>query len=275
MHLQILQLAEEVGKTSQVPENQLHLIRNCSAALLPSVADAMEKTFKVAVMPTYAMTESMPISSNPRLGKRKLRSVGPRAGPNMQIMTGHPVNDVVPVGEEGEVCVKEGPVTAGYEFRSHMDADPNVEAFGDGWLRTGDKGWLDKEGYLYLSGRFKEIINRAGEKISPFEVEEALRQHESVKDLIAFSVPHESLGETVGVVVVRREGMDVNLKELRTWARKNDRLQDKWLPEQLVWMPVIPKGPTGKPMRINLSKKLDLQPISSVPRELDHPGLVN
>jgi len=275
MHLQILQMAEELGKTQgKVPENNLTLIRNCSAALLPSVADSMEKTLKVSVMPTYAMTESMPICSNPRYGARKLRSVGPRGGPLMQIMTGHPENTKLNDGEEGEVCVKMGPVTAGYEFRSHMDADPNVEGFGDGWLRTGDKGWLDTDGYLYLSGRFKEIINRAGEKISPFEIEEALRQHEAIKDIIAFSVPHESTGETVGVVVVQKDGKTVNLKELRTWAMKEERLQSKWLPEQLVWMPAIPKGPTGKPMRINLAKKLDLEPIGAVPRELEHDGNV-
>lgn len=277
MHLQILQLAEEMAKGNKgvAPENELFLIRNCSAALLPSVADAMERVLKVAVMPTYAMTESMPISSNPRFGPRKLRSVGPNMGPNLQIMTGHPENTALPTGEEGEICVKEGPVTKGYEFRPHMDADPNIEAFGDGWLRTGDKGWRDTDGYVYLSGRFKEIINRAGEKISPFEVEEALRQHESVKDLIAFSVPHASTGETVGVVVVRKEGMNVTLKEMRGWASRNEKLQAKWLPEMMVYMPTIPKGPTGKPMRINLAKKLSLQEIVDImPPELEHDGNV-
>mmetsp|Transcript_1458 Transcript_1458/g.2712 ORF Transcript_1458/g.2712 Transcript_1458/m.2712 type:complete len:584 (-) Transcript_1458:189-1940(-) len=277
MHLQILQLAEEMAKANKgvAPENKLFLIRNCSAALLPSVAASMEKVLQVAVMPTYAMTESMPICSNPRFGARKLRSVGPRMGPNLRIMTGHPENTELPTGEEGEICVKEGPVTKGYEFRNHMDADPNIEAFGDGWLRTGDKGWKDTEGYVYLSGRFKEIINRAGEKISPFEVEEALRQHESVKDLIAFSVPHASTGETVGVVVVRKEGMNVTLKEMRGWATRSEKLQLKWLPEMMVYMPTIPKGPTGKPMRINLAKKLNLAEIVDVmPPELEHDGNV-
>merc|ERR1719265_278917 len=184
------------------------------------------------------MTESMPICSNPRLGKIKLRSVGPHAGPNLEIKNGHPEDSACAVGVEGEVCVKEGPVTAGYEFRSHMDADPNIEAIsGDGWLRTGDKGWLDTEGYLYLSGRFKEIINRAGEKISPFEIEDALRMHEAVKDLIAFAVPHESLGETVGVCAVLKGGKTLTIKELRSWALKSEKLQNKWLPEALVIMP--------------------------------------
>merc|ERR1719316_1991921 len=154
-------------------------------------------------MPTYAMTESMPISSNPRYGPRKLRSVGPRAGPNMGIMDGD-TTKFLPVGQEGEVVVKDGPVTAGYEFREHMDCDPNIEAFGDGWLRTGDKGWIDADGYLYLSGRFKEIINRGGEKISPFEVEDVMRKHDAIQDVIAFAAPHEDLGEVVGVAIVKK-----------------------------------------------------------------------
>lgn len=273
MHLQILQMAEEIGKRDgKLPKNNLALIRNCSAALLPSVADSMEKVLNVVTMPTYAMTESMPIASNPRYGVRKLRSVGPAAGPMMQILNAYPDNTKVEEGQEGEVCVKHGPVTSGYEFRSHMDSNPNDEAICDGWLRTGDKGWLDKDGYLYLSGRFKEIINRAGEKISPFEIEEALRKHDAIKDIIAFSVPHDTTGETVGVVVVCKEDMKVSLRELRTWASKQEALQTKWLPEQLVTMPQIPKGPTGKPMRINLAKKLGLEPISTVPREMAHDG---
>lgn len=274
MHLQILQYAEEIAlEKGAPPENKLELIRNCSAALVPTVAAAMEEVLKVAVMPTYAMTESMPIASNPRYGPRKLRSVGPKAGPNMAIMSGHPDNSFLPVGEEGEVVVRDGPVTSGYEFREHMDANPNIEAFGDGWLRTGDKGWLDADGYLYLSGRFKEIINRAGEKISPFEVEDAMRGHESLKDCIAFAVPHKSLGEVVGIAAVLKDGKTLSIKELRSWCLKTEKLQAKWIPEMLVTMPTIPKGPTGKPARINLAKKLDIEPLEGIPKDMEHPGL--
>jgi len=271
MHLQVLGFAQEVGP--EEAKNKLQLIRNCSAALVPSVAEEMEKVLGVSIMPTYAMTESMPIASNPRNGAIKLRSVGPKAGPNMGIMTGHPNCTFLPMGEEGEVVVKEGPVTAGYEFRDHMDGDPNIEAFGDNWLRTGDKGWLDADGYLYLSGRFKEIINRAGEKISPFEVENVMRMQPNLKDCIAFSVPHISLGEVVGIAGVLKDGMKLNIKELRSWCIENNKLQAKWVPEFLVTMPNIPKGPTGKPARINLAKKLGLQPLEGIARDMEHPGL--
>merc|ERR1712048_242159 len=197
---------------------------------------------------------------------------GPKAGPNMGIMSGHPDNTFLSVGEEGEVVVKEGPVTAGYEFREHMDSNPNIEAFGDGWLRTGDKGWLDTEGYLYLSGRFKEIINRAGEKISPFEVEDGLRTHPAVQDLIAFAVPHTSLGEVVGVAAKLREDKQLTVAELRSYAFKEGKLQNKWVPEFLVTMPAIPKGPTGKPARINLAKRLEIQPLEGICKDMSHPG---
>jgi acyl-CoA synthetase (AMP-forming)/AMP-acid ligase II len=274
MHLQVLQFAEEVEQEKgKPPENKLELIRNCSAALVPTVATAMEKTLKVSIMPTYAMTESMPICSNPRYGSIKLRSVGPKAGPNVRIMNGFPDNTELPVGEEGEICVKEGPVTSGYEFREHMDQDPNIEAFGDGWLRTGDKGWMDTEGYVYLSGRFKEIINRGGEKISPFEVEDQITQHPDFSQCIAFAVPHTSLGEVVGIAAVLKPGKKVSIKELRTWCQTKEKLQAKWIPEFLVTMPSIPKGPTGKPARINLAKRLNLEPLEGIAKDMEHPGL--
>jgi len=101
-----------------------------------------------------------------------------------------------------------------------------------------------------------------------------LRQHEAIKDLIAFSCPHTETGETVGVCVVREEGQEITLKQLRGWASKNERLQNKWFPECLVYMPVIPKGPTGKPARINLAAKLNIQPIEGADfPTIDHPGL--
>ena len=128
------------------------------------------------------------------------------------------------VGEQGEMCVRGECVTKGYELRDHMKKDPNVEAFhkngpgGVAWLRTGDKGWKDEEGYFSLSGRFKEIINRGGEKISPFEIEDMLQQHPCVQELVAFSVPHADLGEVVGVAVVMQKGRSLTLEDLRAYA---------------------------------------------------------
>merc|ERR1712060_636320 len=96
-----------------------------------------------------------------------------------------------------------------------MDKDPNAETFTDGYMRSGDKGFVDEDGYLFLMGRFKELINRAGEKISPFEVEDAVRNHPSVKDVLCFSCPHAMLGEAIGVVCVLNPGTELALFELR------------------------------------------------------------
>jgi len=239
------------------------LIRNCSAALVPVLADKMEQLFQCVVMPTYAMSESMPIASNPLPPNlRVLRSVGQAAGPQMVLR--HEENNSEPKqGEEAEICVKGACVTKGYEMRAHMDQDPNIEAFTtDGWLRTGDKGYIDENNYLCLSGRYKEIINRGGEKISPFEVENVCRQWPPVFDCIAFSCPHAQLGETVGLAAVLRDGekMDSSrLDELRRFG--SSKMSEKWLPQCILFMKDIPKGSTGKPARIGLAKRMKLETL--------------
>ena len=160
-------------------------MRNCSAALLPPISKRFIRCFggnlqkKFTVVPTYAMTESFPICSNPPADTIKLATVGPAMGPTVRVLHAHPRDEEVPPGEEGEVCVQGPCVTPGYLYREHMSADPNIEAYSlsdssvGRMLRTGDKGYLDADGYLQLVGRFKEIIIRGGEKISPLAVEEA------------------------------------------------------------------------------------------------------
>ncbi|NEQ64996.1 MAG: acyltransferase domain-containing protein, partial [Symploca sp. SIO2D2] len=298
MHQAILEYAEHaIAQTGAAPNHSLRLIRNCSAALLPAIAERMARAFNCEILPTYAMTESMPICS-PQLGQglAKHGSVGPAAGPQLIIgevtenEQGKPILKVLPPYAEGEVMVRGACVTAGYELRDWMDYNPNEEAFIEGWLRTGDKGYLDEDGYVYLVGRFKEIINRAGEKISPMLVEDVLQRHPGVGQVVVFAAPHTSLGEVVGAAIVpvegRRqkaegrgqkaegkeegckvEGNDItnqsrpSLAALRQFALKQKELELQWLPECLVWMSAIPKGMTGKPARIGLAKRLSLPVI--------------
>ena len=125
-----------------------------------------------------------------------------------------------------------------------------------GWFRTGDQGVIDKDGYVTLTGRLKEIINRGGEKISPREVDEVLMDHPAVLQVVTFAVPHEKLGEDVAAAVVLREGMVATEQELRTFL--SNKLAAFKTPRKILFLTEIPKGATGKLQRIGLAQKLGL-----------------
>lgn len=141
---------------------------------------------------------------------------------------------------------------AGYE----NNPKANVEAFAGSWFRTGDQGVIDAEGYVTITGRLKEIINRGGEKVSPREVDEILMDHPCVQQCVTFSVPHGKLGEDVAAAVVLREGTSASEKELREFAAI--RLADFKVPRKILILAEIPKGTTGKLQRIGLAQKLGL-----------------
>ena len=161
-------------------------------------------------------------------------------------------------GEEGEIVIRGSNVTAGYEANdqanaSAFTADPNS---GNDWFRTGDQGVFDADGFLRISGRLKEIINRGGEKIAPREVDDVLIEHPAVAQVVTFSVPHLKLGEDVAAAIVLREGMELTDRELRDFASAS--LAAFKVPKQIIFVDEIPKGSTGKLQRIGLAKKLGL-----------------
>ena len=159
---------------------------------------------------------------------------------------------LLPQGALGEIVIRGPNVTHGYE----NNPDANLKGFAGGWFRTGDQGSLDEEGYLRITGRLKEIINRGGEKISPLEVDEVLMDHPSVQQVVTFAVPHAKLGEEVGCAVVLRENCICAEAELRDFARV--KLADFKVPRHVVFLDEIPKGATGKLQRIGLAAKLGL-----------------
>ncbi len=159
---------------------------------------------------------------------------------------------LLPAEEVGEVVIRGSNVTSGY--RNNQEA--NADAFSNGWFRTGDQGRLDEHGYLRLTGRLKEIINRGGEKVSPREVDEVLLGHPAVAQAVTFAIPHPKLGEEVGAAIVLRDGAEANEGELRDFAA--ERLARFKVPRKVVFVPEIPKGPTGKLQRIGLADKLGL-----------------
>jgi len=213
--------------------------------------EAMEATFGCPLVESYGMTEAAhQMASNPLHGKRKPGAVGLPAGPELRIMTDEGI--FLPQGAIGEVVIRGPNVTAGYE----ANPEANTKAFHEGWFRTGDQGMLDADGYLQLTGRLKELINRGGEKVSPLEVDGVLSAHAAVAQALTFAIPHGKLGEEVGAAVVLREGMELTERELRDFAAKY--LADFKVPRKVVFVTEIPKGATGKLMRIGLAEKLGL-----------------
>ena len=159
---------------------------------------------------------------------------------------------MLPRESVGEIVIRGENVTLGYENNQKA----NAEAFTNGWFRTGDQGVMNAEGYVTLTGRLKEIINRGGEKISPREVDDILMEHPAVQQAITFAMPHDKLGEDVAAAVVMREGASATEKELREFV--SQRLADFKVPRKILFLDEIPKGATGKLQRIGLAAKLGL-----------------
>jgi acyl-CoA synthetase (AMP-forming)/AMP-acid ligase II len=159
---------------------------------------------------------------------------------------------ILPPGALGEIVIRGRNVTAGYE----NNPKANAENFVGGWFRTGDQGVIDADGYLRLTGRLKELINRGGEKVSPLEIDAVLMDHPAVAQCLAFAVPHDKLGEEVGAAIVLREGISATEHELRDFAAV--RLAQFKVPRRIVFLDEIPKGATGKLQRIGLAQKLGL-----------------
>jgi acyl-CoA synthetase (AMP-forming)/AMP-acid ligase II len=250
MHQAILSRASKSAEV--IKANPLRFIRSSSASLPPQVLQELEAVFGAPVIESYGMTEAAhQMTSNPLPpGKRKPGSVGVAAGPQVQVIDAH--GKPVPPGATGEVAIRGENVTAGYE----NNPKANAEAFTHGWFRTGDQGVMDAEGYLTITGRLKEIINRGGEKISPREVDEVLMDHPAVQQCVCFAVPHDKLGEDVAAAVVLRDGAQATERELREFVA--GRLADFKVPRKVLVLPEIPKGATGKIQRIGLAQKLGL-----------------
>ncbi|MEY2552577.1 MAG: hypothetical protein QOC57_437 [Ilumatobacteraceae bacterium] len=246
MHQMLLARAPEPRSTT------LRFVRSSSAALPGPVLEGLEALFQVPVVEAYGMTEaSHQMTCNPLPpAATKPGSVGVPTGIEVAILDAQ--NNLLPTGERGEVAIKGRTIVDGYE----NNPSANEAAFTDGWFRTGDEGMLDEEGYLFLTGRLKEQINRGGEKISPIEVDEVLLRHPAVAEALTFAIPHDKLGEEVGAAVVLHEGDDISERDLRAYL--SEQLAAFKVPKRIIFVTEIPKGATGKPQRIGLAAKLDL-----------------
>ncbi|MEM8554753.1 MAG: acyl--CoA ligase [Pseudomonadota bacterium] len=236
----------------------LRFLRSSSASLPPQVFEALAELFDAPVVEAYGMTEAAhQMASNPLPPRsQKPGAVGVEAGPMMRIA--HEVENRILEDQMsvGEICISGPNVTPGYEGNPEANAKNFFEADGHRWFRTGDQGSKDAEGYLSLTGRLKEIINRGGEKVSPLEVDAVLMDHPAVQQCVTFALPHPKLGEEVAAAVVLREGQEADERTIRTFAA--ERLADFKVPRRVVILDEIPKGATGKMQRIGLAEKLGL-----------------
>jgi len=263
MHQAILARAED--NRNVIERSSLRLIRSSSSALPPQVMAELERTFGVPVIESYGMTEAAhQMASNPLAPRlRKPGSVGIAAGPELAIMD--EAGKLLQAGQTGEIVIRGANVTPGYE----NNPAANQAAFTQGWFRTGDQGFLDSDGYLFISGRLKEIINRGGEKISPREVDEVLLDHPAVTLAVTFAVPHPILGEDLAAAIVLKPNASVTTREIREFAAR--RLADFKVPSQVLLVDEIPKGPTGKVQRIGLAERLGMNRLVTPPREEEKP----
>ncbi len=250
MHQAILSRAER--KREIIAAHPLRFIRSSSSSLPPQVLHELEAAFKTRVIESYGMTEaSHQMASNLLApGMRKPGTVGVAAGPEVALMDES--GALLKNGETGEIVIRGPNVTAGYE----NNPKANAEAFTNGWFRTGDQGVMDADGYLSITGRLKEIINRGGEKISPRDVDDVLMDHPAVQQVVTFAMPHDKLGEDVAAAIVLREGKSATEKEVREFAARH--LADFKVPRKILFLDEIPKGATGKLQRIGMAAMLGL-----------------
>lgn len=248
MHASIISRAE--ANQATIDSHALRFIRSSSAALPRAMLAQLEETFRVPVVEAYGMTEAAhQMASNPLPPRvRKAGTVGRAAGPAISVLDGD--GQPLPAKVRGEVAVKGPNVITGYA----RNPAANAAAFTDGWLRTGDEGTFDEEGYLTILGRLKEVINRGGEKISPREVDEVLTSHPAVAQAITFGASDAVLGEEIAAAVVLSEGMSVSERQLREFVAV--RLAHFKVPRRVLFMSSIPVGPTGKPQRIGMAERL-------------------
>ena len=231
---------------------KLRLIRSSSASLPPAVFKDLNDVFSCPVIEAYGMTEAThQMTSNPLPPKQqKAGFVGLPAGPEVCIMNEN--GEVLKQGDEGEVCIKGENVTLGYD----NNEEANKTSFTNGWFRTGDQGYFDNEGYLKISGRLKEIINKGGEKISPLEVDNVLMDHPLIDQAVCFGYEDKMLGENIASAIIIKSGETCSENDVLEYAQ--EKLAKFKIPKKIFFVEEIPKGATGKLQRNVLAKKFGL-----------------
>ena len=251
MHQAILLRAQK--NSDKAKKLNLRFIRSSSASLPPAIFEQLNDIFQTPVIEAYGMTEAThQMASNPLPPAiQKPGLVGIPAGPEICIMNDK--NEKLSQGEIGEICIKGDNVTNGYE----NNPEANKQSFVNDWFRTGDEGFFDEDGYLKISGRLKEIINKGGEKISPLEVDNILMDFPPIDQALCFGYKDKMLGEDIAVAIKLKENKSCTEDDIKSYA--NEKLAKFKIPKKIFIVEDIPKGATGKLQRIGLAKKFGLE----------------
>ena len=251
MHQAILLRAQK--NSDKAKKLNLRFIRSSSASLPPAIFEQLNDIFQTPVIEAYGMTEAThQMASNPLPPAiQKPGLVGMPAGPEICIMNDK--NEKLSQGEIGEICIKGDNVTNGYE----NNPEANKQSFVNDWFRTGDEGFFDEDGYLKISGRLKEIINKGGEKISPLEVDNILMDFPPIDQALCFGYKDKMLGEDIAVAIKLKENKSCTEDDIKSYA--NEKLAKFKIPKKIFIVEDIPKGATGKLQRIGLAKKFGLE----------------
>jgi acyl-CoA synthetase (AMP-forming)/AMP-acid ligase II len=230
----------------------LKFLRSASAALPAAVLEEFESRFNIPIVESFGISEGgSQITTNPVHGTRKVGSVGRAVGNVVEVVDEN--GNALDFGETGEVRIKGANIFKGY-FKNEAETSKSLR---EGWFYTGDLGRLDEEGYLFLSGRKKELINRAGEKFSPREIDEILYQIHGVELAAAVGVPDPLYNEEVVAYIKLRDG--VELTEEQIIKECQGKLADFKIPKEIFFTDDFPKGPSGKIQRLKFIERYEAQ----------------
>ncbi len=235
-------------KTIDYTKLKLRLAFSGAAPMPPELIDGFKEKFNVQVVDGYGLTEACGVTTT-SLGMPENRASIGIAYPSLQVEIMDDGHKILPYGERGEICIKGDAVMIGYLNQPEATA----ETIRDGWLHTGDIGFMNEQGCLFISGRKKEMINRGGENIYPREIEIPLENHPKIADVAVIGAPDPALGERVRACIVLKDACTMTEEEVKDFLK--DKIAKYKLPEFVEFMSEFPRNPTGKIMKKELRKR--------------------